>query len=102
MPSPSDIVAGLQRLANDAYPYAILWHVAVGCALALLARGWRPLPRAAGLWSILPLVSVSAFAWASGNPFNGTFLVLLVGAVGLLAQDFAREHAVARRLPLAS
>ena len=86
MPSSAEILAGLQRLANEAYAYAVLWHVVVACALVLLALRWRPSPRAAGLWSTVPLVSVSAWSWASGNPFNGLLFALAAIVLGLLAR----------------
>ena len=43
---------------------------------ALLA-GWRPSNRTAGYLLAAPLLSVSALAWASGNPFNGTTFAAL-------------------------
>src|SRR6188768_1869968 len=85
MPSTTEILSGLERVANDAYPYAILWHLAVGCALVLVAVGWRPSARAVGLWSTVPLVSVSAFAWVSGNPFNGILFAVAAIVLGILA-----------------
>jgi hypothetical protein len=48
-----------------------------------LARGWRPNWRVAGTLLALPLVSVAAFAFAFGNPFNGA--VFAVAASGLIA-----------------
>jgi hypothetical protein len=93
MPSSTEILSGLERLANDAYPFAIAWHVVVCVALLFLVLGWRPTPRVAGLLSTVPLVSVSAFAWAYGNPFNG--LVFAVASI-VLAVLAVRAPAAAR------
>jgi hypothetical protein len=93
MPSSTEILSGLERLANDAYPYAIVWHVVVGIALVLLVLGWRPTPRVAGLLCTVPLISVSAFAWMSGNPFNGLFFAVasIVLVLALRAPVLARR-----------
>jgi hypothetical protein len=90
MPSSTEILSGLERLANDAYPFAFAWHVVVGIALVLLVLGWRPTPRVAGLLCTVPLVSVSAFAWTSGNPFNG--LVFAVASIVLAVLAMRRPR----------
>ena len=85
MPRPAEILSGIERVANEAYPYAIAWHVIVGVALLFLVLGWRPTRRVAGLVSTVPLVSVSAFSWAYGNPFNGLVFGLASILLGVLA-----------------
>jgi sulfite exporter TauE/SafE len=93
MPSPAEILSGLERPANAAYPYAIVWHVAVGCVLLLLVLGWRPTPRIAGLLSTVPLMSVSALTWVYGNPFNAivfAFASIVLVVLALRAPAAAR------------
>jgi len=85
MLSAAEILAGLGRVANGSFGYAVLWHLAVGALLASLWHGWRPSPRLAGGLLCLPLVSVSSFAWALGNPFNGSAFALLAAVLGCLA-----------------
>lgn len=81
----AEILAGLGRISNEAFVFAVWWHVIVGAAAALLWLGWRPSPRLAGGLLCLPLVSASAFAWAFGNPFNGSVLALIAIVSGWLA-----------------
>ena len=80
----AEILAGLGRITNDAFVFAVLWHVVVGAASILLWLGWRPAPRLAGGLLCLPLVSASAFAWVFGNPFNGSLLALTAIVLGWL------------------
>jgi hypothetical protein len=50
--------------------------------LAVLV-GWRPSNRIVDYLFTAPLLSVSALAWASGNPFNGaTFAALALFLIG--------------------
>lgn len=45
--------------------------------------GWRPSNRIVDYLFTAPLLSVSALAWASGNPFNGaTFAALALFLIG--------------------
>lgn len=77
MPSVSEILAGLTRVANAYWPVAVVWHVLVGAALVALARGWRPDRRVAAVALALPAASVGLVASTSGNPFNGiTFAIV--------------------------
>ena len=82
MINAAEILAGLGRITNEAFVFAVLWHVVVGAAWTLLWLGWRPAPRLAGGLLCLPLVSASAFAWAFGNPFNGSLLALTAIVLG--------------------
>lgn len=97
MLNAAQILAGLERIANDAFAYAVVWHLVIGGVFAGLGFGWRPSPRFVGGLLCLPLVSVSGFAWAYGNPVNGSsFAVLTL----LLAWMARRTPAVAvRRSP---
>jgi hypothetical protein len=81
----AEILAGLGRVANEAFAYAVVWHLVIGSVSAGLWLGWRPSPRLAGGLLCLPLVSVSGFAWAFGNPFNGSSFALLAILLGWIA-----------------
>jgi hypothetical protein len=85
MPEPAEILEGLGAIANREAHFAIAWHVVLLGVLAAVLAGWRPSARAAGAALSLPLLSVSLFAWAYGNPFNGTVFLGLAAALGLLA-----------------
>jgi len=81
MPSPQEIVEGLTQVARGWAPLAVVWHVVVGVAVVLLARGRVPTRRTAGVMLAAPLVSVGVLAAVHGNPFNA--IVLGAGAVAL-------------------
>jgi hypothetical protein len=92
MPSSTEILAGLRQIANEAFAFGVGWHIVVGTVLiALSFRWWRPSPRLMGELAGLPFASVSAFAWAFDNPFNGVLFALVAVALALAA----------RRAPLA-
>ena len=77
MPTPTEILIGLAAIANEQLVAAILWHAAIAAAMLAFLRGWSPTrPTAALLLAALP-VSVSSFAFAYGNPFNGSVFALL-------------------------
>jgi len=85
MLSPSEIMAGLTEIANQAIGAAIAWHVALFFALGAVILGWRPSQRTAGALLATPLASVAAFAFAFGNPFNGALFAAAAVALLLLA-----------------
>lgn|GEM_PF-949968 len=85
MPAPHEILAGLQRIANEAVAVAIAWHVVFWVVVVVLALGWRPSARTVGVALVFPLASVGAIAWAFGNPFNGTVFVVAALALGAVA-----------------
>ncbi len=76
MPTPQQILHGLEELANGWRPLAVFWHAYFGALLLSLCLGARPDRRLAGVLLASPLLSVSALAWASANPFNGGFFAL--------------------------
>lgn len=76
MPTPQQIVRGLEELANGWRLLAVFWHVYFAVLLLSLFLGARPDRRLTGVLLSLPLVSVSVLAWASANPFNGTLFAL--------------------------
>jgi len=82
LPSAQEILDGLSAITNDWRGLATLWHVAFGAGVAAFVLGWRPLQRLAGALFSIPLVSVSALAWVSGNPFNGTVCAILAAGLG--------------------
>jgi len=79
------ILAGLGRIAIEAYACAVWWHIVVAGFLTALVIGWRPARRLVGGLLCLPLASVSGCAWFFGNPFNGTVFALVAGLLGWLA-----------------
>lgn len=82
MPTSSEILAGLTRIANEGIAFALLWHFLAGLALAWLGLGHqRPTRRVAAVALALPVATASLFAWRGGNPFNGTVLALAVVAL---------------------
>ncbi|MBK7401940.1 MAG: hypothetical protein IPJ34_38240 [Myxococcales bacterium] len=85
MPSSLQILAGLALVANRFLPLAVAWHVVVALAAAALALGLRPTQRLAALVLVAPLVSVSALAWTTANPFNGAAFAGLSLGLALLA-----------------
>lgn len=92
MPNREQILTGLTTAANHCVALAIAWHAVFLIAIIALAAGWRPSRRLAGLLLAAPLVSVSAVAWAFGNPFNGAvFAAASLALVVLAAARGSRE-----------
>jgi hypothetical protein len=85
MPTPSEILAGLTAIANDAVLAAVLWHLTIAMALVWVASGWHPTRRLATLMLAAPLASVGAFALAYGNPFNGFVFLAATAALVMMA-----------------
>lgn len=79
MPSAAEITQGLSLISREWTTVAILWHVyfVVIVAVALLLGTGKSLRRWTGVALVLPLLSVSALAWMTGNPFNGAVFALL-------------------------
>jgi hypothetical protein len=86
MPTPEQILDGLTKIANEWQWLAVVWHVYFAFLLGGLLLGVRPSKQVAGILLGLPLLSVSALAWATANPFNGA-LFAIVG-IGLIAVPF--------------
>lgn len=89
MPTSEEILAGLTTIANEWRGLALFWHVFVGAWLLAILIGQDVSNRVVGLLLVLPLLSVSALAWASHNPFNGAVFAVLSLVLAT----------VARRLP---
>jgi hypothetical protein len=77
MPSSVEILAWATGVANQWRGVAIAWPVALASLLVAVSLGWRPSRRGLGGLLLSPLVSVSALAWMSGNPFNALTFALL-------------------------
>jgi len=82
-----DILAGLEVITNRWTPLAIGWHVYVALLGLGAWSGLRPTRSTAGLLITLPLLSVSALAGVSGNPFNAVMFALLWLALLLLIRQ---------------
>lgn len=83
MPTRTEILAGLTAIATRAGWLAVAWHVVIAFAVVAVVAGWRPSQRLARGLLALPLISVAALAFASGNPFNG--IVCGAAAIALIA-----------------
>jgi hypothetical protein len=92
MPSPTDILAGLTRAANQLSVVAIVWHIATFVALAALLAGFRPQRRAAALLLTLPLGSVAVVALALRNPFNAAVFAALAAALAMRARHMGSDR----------
>jgi len=90
MPPADQILNGLREIANNWKVISILWHFYLGVFLIILALGLRPSTRLAGSLLVLPLLSVSIFAWLTPNPVNGMVFALV--GVGLLLIAFRMSH----------
>ncbi len=91
MPSSSEILEGLGSIASEWRGLAVAWHVAWAVVVIALLAGWRPSQRLAGALLAAPLVSVSALAWAGGNPFNGTLFALLAAVLVVVGLSLPRK-----------
>jgi hypothetical protein len=92
VPSAEQILNGLREVANSWKAIAIAWHVYFGALALSIALGIHLSKRTVGVLLALPLLSVSAFAWLTLNPFNG----VIFAAAGMVLV------AVAAKLPRAS
>ena len=86
MPTASEILSGLSHLANTYAGFALFWHVVLWALIVRLLWAGGPSNRFMALFGVSILLSVSALAWISGNPFNGS--VFLLFAVLLSAFGF--------------
>jgi hypothetical protein len=92
VPSAEAILAGLTTIANEWWTVAVFWHAYVAVLLLAIAMGWALFDRRLGTLLALPLLSVSALAWASHNPFNGA----LCATLSLVLLTIARRLGDAR------
>jgi hypothetical protein len=91
MPSTAAILAGLTTIANEWWTVAVFWHAYVaGLLLAIAVRRVLSV-RLLGFLLVLPLLSVSALAWTSHNPFNGAVFAALSLVLATIAQGLSRD-----------
>jgi len=90
MPTPSEILASLSRIANDAIWLAVFWHLVIAAVAVAIVVGYRPSRRLAALLLAAPLASVSIAAWLFGNLFNGAVFALAVLLLSVLAINGSR------------
>src|SRR4029450_11130294 len=86
-------------IANEWRMLAIVWHMALGASVVALIAGWRPSNRVVASLPVTPLASVSAVAWAGGNPFNGAMFALLAALLVGIASRIS-SHPVHMVRPL--
>jgi len=89
MPTPEEILTGLQQIADEHSLIANFWHIVIYLYIASLIFRRKVPRREISLFISVPLLSVSVLAWNTGNPFNGTvfaFLFLLAIYFGLKNQ----------------
>jgi hypothetical protein len=99
MPSAETILRATTDLATTHWRFAVLWHALMLALFVALMLGHRPRRRAAAML-VVPLLSVSCFAWSAGNTFNGGVFavlsaVLLAVAWGLDDVPIALERGAA-------
>jgi hypothetical protein len=86
VPTSEAILEGLTRIANEWRILAVAWHLVFAALIAALLSGWRPSERRLGALLAVPFASVSALAWISANPFNGTMFAVLSLMLAWLAR----------------
>lgn len=91
MPTPEQILAGLQQLSTQYLYLATVWHVLFGIAITALLLGYRPSRQLTAAALSLPLLSVAVLAWIVGNPFNG--VVFSVVGIALLVIGLRMQSA---------
>ena len=96
MPSASEILRGLQQIADDGRGAAILWHGALLALLIALGFGLRPRQHHARVALSAPLASVSVFAWSYSNPFNGMIFAIAAAVLAMLGAHAPSESRVSR------
>lgn len=77
MPTPEQILSGLNNISNEWQELAIIWHVYFLLIAAALISGYRPSQKLTGLLLSLPFFSVSILAWGYGILFNGLIYALI-------------------------
>jgi hypothetical protein len=92
MPSSEEILSGLTSIANEWRAVAVLWHVYVAAMLMALAIRRDLSVRVFAALLALPLLSVSALAWTSHNPFNAAVCAALALALFAIAHDLPDER----------
>jgi hypothetical protein len=76
VPTAEAVLSWATGLANEWRWLAIIWHVALGALLVAASRS-EVSERLVARLLVLPIVSVAALAWLSGNPFNGLIFTIV-------------------------
>ena len=95
MPSSEAILAGLTTIANEWRGVAVLWHGFVAVVLLAIAVRRDLSNRFVSALLVVPLVSVSALAWASHNPFNGAAFAALSLVLAAIAHGLRGPFRIA-------
>jgi hypothetical protein len=98
MPNSEQFLNGLSAIANQWQILAIGWHVFFAVLAGGLALGIRPPKRVGAILIALPLLSVSALAWLSANPFNA--LLFALASIALLIIAFRLPQELVEIAPL--
>jgi hypothetical protein len=97
MPTATNLLSSLSRIANEQSSIAIGWHILIFAGVPAYFLAGRPSPR---LWAVLlaglPL-SVTIVSFAYANPFNGASFAVL--SLVLLAQAVVARPSMAPLLP---
>lgn len=99
MPTKEQILESLLSIVNNYSIVATIWHIAFYLLLAFLFSRWVPSNKMLILMLSLPLLSVSIFAWSSGNPFNGSLFLILVVLVFLFGLKASSDLAILSSYP---
>ena len=91
MPSSAAILAGLTAIANDWWTVAMFWHVYVAGLLFAIVMRTALSSRWLAALLVLPLLSVSALAWTSDNPFNGAVFATLSLMLAAIARGLSSD-----------
>jgi hypothetical protein len=103
MPTSADILDSLLNITREWRPLAIVWHGAFALAAAVMFWRKRSPQRVVAVAIVQPLVSVSALAWWSGNPFNGTVFAFVAAALLIETRAFVNQSVrVTSRLAVAA
>lgn len=88
-PSPDAILSTVAAIANDWRGLASAWHATVIAAVMVMWRR-RPSQPTVAVLVIAPVISVSALAWWSANPFTGTLFAVLALLMAVIARRLDR------------
>ncbi len=99
MPKTEEIINGLQTIVNDYSTFAIIWHALFYLILVALIFKWQPSNKLMGILICIPILSVAAFAWLTGNPFNGVLFSLMTILILIFALKASDEPVNVSQVP---
>ena len=99
MPSTLEILDALSSITNNYVSIAIFWHIVFYALVIALLAGWRPYNQHFILFLALPVLSVGAIAWITGNPFNGGLFSIAFIMIILTGLKASREKLSISALP---